>query len=175
MNYFQPNLVNTSYSADSNNALLIEDRYKAKNNFKRLGNEDLCGNAIDQNVSIREAFEKTGALNPPVSMVPYIENSFGNKIELKNHQAIVDSVTGIPMSVMKKSYEIQDNEPICRIFEENSILTVSGIYVMKVNNENTLQTSDPKKDFQCLFGRIQLIESGNIPDSKDLFLKKVFF
>ena len=120
MNYFQPNLVNTSYSADSNNALLIEDRYKAKNNFKRLGNEDLCGNAIDQNVSIREAFEKTGALNPPVSMVPYIENSFGNKIELKNHQAIVDSVTGIPMSVMKKSYEIQDNEPICRIFEENS-------------------------------------------------------
>ena len=52
MNYFQPNLVDTSYSADSNNALLIEDRYKAKNNFKRLGNEDLCGNAIDQIVSI---------------------------------------------------------------------------------------------------------------------------
>ena len=120
MNYFQPNLVDTSYSADSNNPLLIEDHYKAKNNFKRLGNEDFCGTAIDQNVSIREAFEKTGALNPPVSMVPYIENSFGNKIELKNHQAIVDSKTGIPMSVMKKSYEIQDNEPICRIFEENS-------------------------------------------------------
>ena len=31
----------------------------------------------------------------------------------------MDSVTGVPMSVMKKSYEIQDNEPICRIFEEN--------------------------------------------------------
>ena len=119
MNYFQPNLVDTSYSADSNNALLIEDRYKAKNNYKRLGNEDFCGTAIDQNVSIRDAFTKTGALNPPVSMGPFIENSFGNKIELKNHQAIVDSVTGIPMSVMKKSYEIQDNEPICRIFEEN--------------------------------------------------------
>ena len=50
MNYFQPNLVDTTYSADSNNALLIEDKYKAKNNFKRLGNEDLCGNTIDQNV-----------------------------------------------------------------------------------------------------------------------------
>ena len=145
MNYFQPNLVDTSYSADSNNALLIEDRYKAKNNFKRLGNEDLCGNAIDQNVSIRDAFTKTGALNPPVSMVPFIENSFGQKIELKNHQAIVDSVTGIPMSVMKKSYEIQDNEPICRIFEENqNILQLE--HITTFNDKGCIFVSGGIKD-----------------------------
>tara|TARA_R100000773_G_scaffold14588_1_gene13361 strand:+ start:29 stop:1105 length:1077 start_codon:yes stop_codon:yes gene_type:complete len=145
MNYFQPNLVDTSYSADSNNALLIEDRYKAKNNFKRLGNEDLCGNAIDQNVSIRDAFTKTGALNPPVSMVPFIENSFGQKIELKNHQAIVDSVTGVPMSVMKKSYEIQDNEPICRIFEENqNILQLE--HITTFNDKGCIFVSGGIKD-----------------------------
>ena len=145
MNYFQPNLVDTSYSADSNNALLIEDRYKAKNNFKRLGNEDLCGNSIDQNVSIRDAFEKTGALNPPVSMVPFIENSFGDKIELKDHQAIVDHKTGIPMSVMKKSYEIQDNEPICRIFEENqNILQLEHITLF--NNKGCIFVSGGIKD-----------------------------
>ena len=145
MNYFQPNLVDTSYSADSNNALLIEDRYKAKNNFKRLGNEDLCGTAVDQNVSIRDAFTKTGALNPPVSMVPFIENSFGNKIELKNHQAIVDSVTGIPMSVMKKSYEIQDNEPICRIFEENqNILQLE--HITTFNDKGCIFVSGGIKD-----------------------------
>ena len=82
MNYFQPNLVDTVYSANS--PLMVENHYKNPNGFKRLGNEDLCGTAINQNVSIRDAFTKTGALNPPVSMVPYIENSFGNKIELKN-------------------------------------------------------------------------------------------
>lgn len=145
MNYFQPNLVDTSYSADSNNALLIEDRYKAKNNFKRLGNEDFCGTAIDQNVSIRDAFTKTGALNPPVSMVPYIENSFGQKIELKNHQAIVDSVTGVPMSVMKKSYEIQDNEPICKIFEENqNILQLE--HITTFNDKGCIFVSGGIKD-----------------------------
>ena len=91
MNYFQPNLVDTSYSADSNNALLIEDRYKAKNNFKRLGNEDLCGNTIAQNtgISIREAFEKTGALNKPVDTDIYIKRTFGNEsqdVKLSNHK-----------------------------------------------------------------------------------------
>ena len=58
MNYFQPNLVDTTYSADSNNALLIEDKYKAKNNFKRLGNEDLCGTAIDQNCFYKRCIYK---------------------------------------------------------------------------------------------------------------------
>ena len=145
MNYQQLNLVNTSYSADSNNALLIEPQYRAKHNFKKIGNEDICGNSHNQNVSIRETFEKTGALNPPVSMVPYIKNSFGNEIELKDHQAIVDSKTGIPMSVMKKSYEIQDNEPICRIFEENE-KDLQLEYITLFNNNGCIFVSGGIKD-----------------------------
>ena len=145
MNYQQLNLVNTSYSADSNNALLIEPQYRAKHNFKKIGNEDICGNSHNQNVSVRETFEKTGALNPPVSMVPYIKNSFGNEIELKDHQAIVDSKTGIPMAVMKKSYEIQDNEPICRIFEENqNILQLE--HITTFNDKGCIFVSGGIKD-----------------------------
>ena len=145
MNYNQPNKVNTTYSADSNNSLLVEDKYRAKNNFKSIGNEDLCGNAIDKNVSIREAFEKTGALNEPVSVTPYIENSFGNKIELKDHQAIVDSVTGKCMSVMKKTYEVQNNEPIYDIFEQNkNILDLEHITLF--NNNGCILVSGGIKD-----------------------------
>ena len=119
MNYHQPNLVNTLYSADSNNPLLIENHYKDRHNFRSIGNEDLCGKSIDKNVSIREAFVNTGALNAPVEKIPFIKNSFGDEIELKGHKAIVDSVTGKCMSVMRNSYEVQDNEPIYKIFEEN--------------------------------------------------------
>ena len=54
--------------------------YSQMHNFKRIGNEDICGKSIDKNVSIRDAFEQCGALNPPVEITPYIENSFGNKI-----------------------------------------------------------------------------------------------
>ena len=96
MNYFQPNLVDTVYSANS--PLMVENHYKNPNGFKRLGNEDLCGNTIAQNtgISIREAFELTGALNTPVDTDIYIKNSFGNDIQLPNHKCIVDSKTGKP-------------------------------------------------------------------------------
>ena len=59
MNYFQPNLVDTVFSAESQ-LLMVEKPYQNPNGFKRLGNEDLCGNTIAQNtgISIREAFEK---------------------------------------------------------------------------------------------------------------------
>ena len=145
MNYNQPNQVNTIYSADSNNALLVEDYYKAKHNFKRIGNEDICGKSIDKNVSIREAFEQCGALNPPVEITPYIENSFGNKIELENHKAIVDSVTGKCMSVMKKSYEVQDNEPIYNIFEQNKE-TLQLEHITLFNDNGCILASGGIKD-----------------------------
>ena len=81
MNYFQPNLVDTVYSANS--PLMVEKHYQNPNGFKRLGNEDLCGNTIAQNtgISIREAFEKTVALNPPEDTDIYIKNSFCNDIQ----------------------------------------------------------------------------------------------
>ena len=146
MNYNnEKNQVNTVYSADSNNALLVENRYRAKNNFKAIGNEDLCGKAVDQNVSIRDAFEQSGALNPPVEITPFIENSFGNKVELKNHKAIVDSKTGKCMSVMKNSYEVQDNEPIYNIFEQNkNILQLE--YITLFNDNGCIFVSGGIKD-----------------------------
>ena len=53
MNYFQPNLVDTVYSANS--PLMVEKHYKNPNGFKRLGNETLCGITLNPNdeVSIR--------------------------------------------------------------------------------------------------------------------------
>ena len=119
MNYFQPNLVDTIYSAGKE--LMVENHYKNPNGFKRLGNETLCGTTFNANdeISIREKFEKTGALNPPVDTDIYIKNSFGNDIQLPNHKCIVDSKTGKPLSVMSKTYATQDNEPIYEVFERN--------------------------------------------------------
>ena len=131
MNYFQPNLVDTVFSAESQ--LMVEKPYQNPNGFKRLGNEDLCGNTIAQNtgISIREAFEKTGALNQPVDTDIYIKNSFGNDIQLPNHKCIVDSKTGKPLSVMSKTYTTQDNEPIYEVFERNKdILSLENICLM---------------------------------------------
>ena len=131
MNYFQQNLVDTVYSAESQ--LMVEKPYQNPNGFKRLGNEDLCGNTIAQNtgISIREAFELTGALNQPVDTDIYIKNSFGNDIQLPNHKCIVDSKTGKPLSVMSKTYATQDNEPIYEVFERNkNILSLENICLM---------------------------------------------
>ena len=145
MNYFQPNLVDTVFSAESQ--LMVEKPYKNPNGFKRLGNEDLCGNTIAQNtgISIREAFEKTGALNPPVDTDIYIKNSFGNDIQLPNHKCIVDSKTGNPLSVMSKTYATQDNEPIYEVFERNKdILSLENICLM--NNGARIFVSGGVKD-----------------------------
>ena len=131
MNYFQPNLVDTVYSADKE--LMVENHYKNPNGFKRLGNEDLCGTTIDPNneISIREKFEKTGALNQPVDTDIFIKNSFGNDIQLPNHKCIVDSKTGKALSVMSKTYATQDNEPIYEVFERNKdILDLENIALM---------------------------------------------
>ncbi len=145
MNYFQPNLVDTVYSAESQ--LMVEKHYQNPNGFKRLGNEDLCGNTIAQNtgISIREAFEKTGALNQPVDTDIFIKNSFGNDIELPNHKCIVDSKTGNPLSVMSKTYATQDNEPIYEVFERNKdILSLENIALM--NNGARIFVSGGIKD-----------------------------
>ena len=145
MNYFQPNLVDTVYSAESQ--LMVEKPYQNPNGFKRLGNEDLCGNTIAQNtgISIREAFEKTGALNPPVDTDIYIKNSFGNDIQLPNHKCIVDSKTGKPLSVMSKTYTTQDNEPIYEVFERNKdILSLENICLM--NDGSRIFVSGGVKD-----------------------------
>ena len=131
MNYFQPNLVDTVYSANS--PLMVENHYKNPNGFKRLGNEDLCGHTIDPNngISIREKFESVGALNQPVDTDIYIKNSFGNDIKLPNHKCIVDSKTGKYLSVMSKTYATQDNEPIYEVFERNKdILDLENICLM---------------------------------------------
>ena len=60
MNYYQPNLVDTVYSANS--PLMVENHYKNPNGFKRLGNETLCGITLNPNdeVSIRENLKKLG-------------------------------------------------------------------------------------------------------------------
>jgi len=134
MNYFQPNLVDTVYSA--NTPLMVENHYKNPNGFKRLGNEDLCGTTIDPNneISIREKFEKTGALNKPVDTDIYIKRTFGDEsqdVKLPNHKCIVDSKTGKPFSVMSKTYATQDNEPIYEVFERNKdILDLENICLM---------------------------------------------
>ncbi len=145
MNYFQPNLVDTVFSAESQ--LMVEKPYQNPNGFKRLGNEDLCGNTIAQNtgISIREAFELTGALNQPVDTDIYIKNSFGNDIQLPNHKCIVDSKTGKPLSVMSKTYVTQDNEPIYEVFERNKdILSLENICLM--NNGARIFVSGGVKD-----------------------------
>ena len=145
MNYFQPDLVDNVYSAEKQ--LMVEKHYQNPNGFKRLGNEDLCGNTIAQNtgISIREAFELTGALNQPVDTDIYIKNSFGNDIKLPNHKCIVDSKTGKDLAVMSKTYTTQDNEPIYEVFERNKdILSLENICLM--NNGARIFVSGGVKD-----------------------------